>query len=98
MRAGAEAGDELGPLLILLRDVNTTNEPDWLMSRLNETKPIINAVRLATATVFVEGPSTILEPAKRVGQIHGQLYEATCRSSGSGWRRDRTAAAAEPPG
>ncbi|WP_228925457.1 acyl carrier protein [Streptomyces sp. DH7] len=37
-----------------------------IRTRLDETKPLINAVRLATAAVYVEGPPSILEPAKRV--------------------------------
>jgi len=66
LRAGAQARDELGSLLILLRDTDTTDEPDWLTDRLSETKSLVNAVRLATATVYVEGPPVILEPARRV--------------------------------
>ncbi|MGP4089558.1 acyl carrier protein [Streptomyces sp. KR55] len=41
-------------------------DQDQLATRLEETKHLVNTVRLATATVFVEGPPSILEPAKRV--------------------------------
>lgn len=66
LRAGAEARDELGSLWSLLRDTDRTRSPRWFTSRLDEIKPLVNAVRLATAVVFVEGPAPILDPARRV--------------------------------
>lgn len=87
LRAGAEARDELGSLLTRLRDKDTTYDSEWLASRLSEIKPLINAVRLATAAVFIEGPSTILEPAKRVEDgivlFHTAMLAVAKESSGS---------------
>ena len=66
LRAGAEARDELGSLWSLLRNADMTRDPKWFASRLEEIKPMVNAVRLATATVFIEGPESVLKPAQRV--------------------------------
>lgn len=65
LRAGAEARDELASLWVLLRRADSADGTERFVSRLNEIKPLIHAVRLATATVFIEGPPSVLEPAKR---------------------------------
>ncbi|MFE2023208.1 phosphopantetheine-binding protein [Streptomyces sp. NPDC059499] len=66
--AGAEARDELGAIFADLRRADPTSEEGLtrIRARLGETKPLINAVRLATAKVYVEGPDSVLETAMRI--------------------------------
>ncbi|MFD7283923.1 acyl carrier protein [Streptomyces sp. NPDC059862] len=58
------------------------------MTRLNETKPLINAVRLATASVFVEGPPSVLPAAKRVEEglvlFHTAMTAVATGTAGTG--------------
>lgn len=66
--AGAEARDELGAIFADLRrtDPNSEEGLTRIRARLGETRPLINAVRLATAKVYVEGPDSVLETAMRI--------------------------------
>ncbi|MFF4854659.1 acyl carrier protein [Streptomyces rubiginosohelvolus] len=66
LSAGAEARDELGSLFVAVARPGAPLELDRLSARLEAARPLVNAVRLATASVFVEGPLCMLEPAKRV--------------------------------
>lgn len=66
LTAGAEARDELGSLFSTLRTRNTAPDLERLAERMNEARPLVHAVRRATAAVFVEGPPSMLGPAKRV--------------------------------
>jgi hypothetical protein len=66
LAAGAEARDELGSVFSTLRTHNAAPDLERLTERLNEARPLVHAVRRATAAVFVEGPPSMLEPAKRV--------------------------------
>jgi hypothetical protein len=66
LSAGAQARDELWSLFVTMRDLHAAEDLTQLATRLNEIKPLINAVRLATASVFSEGPDSILKPAQRV--------------------------------
>lgn len=57
------------------------------MTSLNETKPLINAVQLATASVFVEGPPGVLAAAKRVEEglvlLHTAMTAVAARPAGA---------------
>lgn len=76
LRAGAEARDELASLWVLLRRADSTDGAERFASRLNEVKPLVHSVRLASATVFIEGPPSVLEPAKRAEESVVLFYTA----------------------
>ncbi|MCX5233915.1 acyl carrier protein [Streptomyces prunicolor] len=70
LSAGSEARDQLGAVYVAQRSIlfapRSAADMEPIVERLNETKPLVDAVRHATATIFVEGPPSVLEPARRV--------------------------------
>ncbi|MFI0445575.1 phosphopantetheine-binding protein [Actinomadura sp. 6N118] len=87
LNAGAEARDELGSLFAELRRRWAEEDREWAATRLNETKPLINAVRLAATSVALEGPQSMLEPAKRVEEglvlLHTAMLAIATRPVGA---------------
>lgn len=88
LSAGAQARDELSALAAPLREGHTTEDLERLTTHLSEVRPLIKSVRLATATVFVEGPAAILGPAKRVEDelilLHTAMVATATRLAATG--------------
>ncbi|MFE5734836.1 acyl carrier protein [Streptomyces sp. NPDC056528] len=87
LRAGAEARDELGSLFALLRGARNSENLERLTNRLHDAKALINATRLATATVIIEGPDSVIESARRVEEglvlFHSALGAAVTAAADS---------------